>query len=319
MSQNVESLPVHVGVDLGGTNILARLVDPATGRSVGRKKAATPKSGPDDVLEAIIDAVRRLDGFDDALVVGLGVPGFVIDRTTVVRCANIEGWDSPIDVGARLSDALGKPVVVGNDVDCGALAEHRLGAGRGHRDLLAVFVGTGVGGGLVLDGRLVEGARGMVGEIGHVTVEAGGRPCGCGGRGHLEAYAGRAGIERRARELADGGTRNQLVDLAGTGAIKSRHISRALKDGDEVAHRLMSEAVDALALAIGNVVTLLDLPRVVLGGGVVDKLGQPFVDQIASSDSFGGLGSELCELRLAERLDDAGVAGAALLAADHVQ
>ena len=318
MSENVESLPAHVGVDLGGTNILARLVDPKTGRSVGRKKASTPKSGPDDVLDAIVDVVQRLNGFDDARVVGVGVPGFVIDRTTVVRCANIKGWDSPIDVGARLSHALGKPVVVGNDVDCGALAEHRLGAGRGQRDLLAVFVGTGVGGGLVHDHRLVEGGRGMVGEIGHLTVVPGGRQCGCGGRGHLEAYAGRAGIERRARELAEAGTRNQLVDLAGTGSIKSRHIARALEEGDEVANELMAEAVDALALAIGNVVTLLDLPRVVLGGGVVDKLGQAFVDQIVSSDSFGGFGSGLCELKLAERLDDAGVAGAALLAADHV-
>lgn len=308
-----------VGVDLGGTKILARLIDPATGRARGRAKLPTPAGGPDAVLAAVAEAVAQLPGADEAVAVGVGVPGFVVDGRVVVRCANIAGWDHPIDVAERLGTALGKPVAVGNDVNCGALAEHRLGAGHGVRDLLAVFVGTGVGGGLVLGDRLIDGARGMVGEIGHVTVQPGpqGALCGCGGRGHMEAYAGRAGIERRAREAAAAGQRNLLVDLAGTGTIKSRHIARALAEGDEVATRLMAEAADALALVIGNAATLLDLRHVVLGGGVVDKLGQPFLDQIAGSPSFGGLGPEVCELRLAERLDDAGVAGAALLAADR--
>lgn len=307
-----------VGVDLGGTKILTRMIDPATGRATGRVKAPTPRSGPDDVLDAIVGTVESLDGAAGAAAIGVGVPGFVIDRSTVVRCANIAGWDSPIDVGGRLSQAVGKPVVVGNDVDCGALAEHRLGAGVGIDDLLAVFVGTGVGGGLILGGQLVDGPRGMVGEIGHVTVTPGGRLCGCGGRGHLEAYAGRAGIEGEARRLSAAGRPSLLVELAGSGPIKSRHIARALDNGDEVAHELMAEAVTALALAIGNAATLLDLRRVVLGGGVVDKLGQDIVHQIASSEAFGGIGSELCELRLAERLDDAGVVGAAILASDNI-
>jgi glucokinase len=180
-----------------------------------------------------------------------------------------------------------------------------------------VFVGTGVGGGLIIGGSLVDGDRGLGGEIGHVTVVPGGRPCGCGGRGHLEAYAGRAGIERRARELAAGGRPSKLVELAGSGAIKSRHLALALDEGDEVADELLSEAVEALALVIGNVVTMLDLRRVVLGGGVVDRLGVAFVDRIGSSQGFGGMGSEMCELRLAQRLDDAGVVGAAMLAADR--
>lgn len=309
--------PTFIGVDLGGTKILARAVDPKTGAAAGRAKVRTPSTGPDDVLDAVVAVVSGLDAFEDASAVGIGVPGFVVDASTVVRCANIAGWETPIDVGQRLTAALGRPVVVANDVNCGALAEHRLGAGRGVDSLLAVFVGTGVGGGLVLHGAVVEGPRGMVGEIGHVTVQSGGRPCGCGGRGHLEAYAGRAGIERRARELAEAGRRTRLVELAGTGAMRSRHLARALDEGDEVAGELLSEAIEALALGIGNAATLLDIRRVVLGGGVVDKLGQSLVDRIAHSEAFGGLGSDLCELRLAERLDDAGVAGAAILAADR--
>ncbi|MCP4222652.1 MAG: ROK family protein [Actinomycetia bacterium] len=307
----------YVGVDLGGTKILARMVNPKSGKAVGRSKAPTPKEGPEAVLDAVVETVRSLDGFDEARAVGLGVPGFVIDATTVLRCANINGWDDPIDVGSILTKALDKPVVVGNDVNCGALAEHRLGAGKGFDDLLALFVGTGVGGGLVLNGSLATGSRGLVGEIGHLTVVADGRPCGCGGRGHLETYAGRAGMERRARELAADGRRNLLVDLAGTGTMKSRHLARALDEGDEVAQERLGEAIDALALVVGDAAALLDLRPGLLGGGVVDELGQDFVDQIVSSSAFGGFGPDICELSLAQRLDDAGVAGAAVLAADH--
>ncbi len=311
-------MTVVVGVDLGGTKILSRLVDPATGRARGRCKVATPGSGPHAVLDAVADTVEGLDGVEDAVAVGVGVPGMVVGGATVTRCANIAGWDHPIDVAAWLTERLDRPVVVGNDVDCGALAEHRLGAGRGVDDLAAVFVGTGVGGGLVQGGRLTTGRRGLVGEIGHLTVKPGGRHCGCGGVGHLEAYAGRAGIERRARKLAAQGRRNLLVDLAGTGPVRSRHLARALDEGDEVATEIMAQAADALALALGNMATLLDLERVVLGGGVVDKLGQSFVDQVTGSPSFGGLGPEVCDLRLAERLDDAGAVGAAMLAADRL-
>lgn len=219
-----------------------------------------------------------------------------------------------LPVAEPLSAALGKPVVVSNDVNCGAVAEHRFGAGHGSADMLAVFVGTGVGGGLILDDNLVTGQRGMAAEIGHLTVYPGGQECGCGGLGHLEAYAGRAGIERQARWLAANGQPNLLAQFADTGALKSKHLERAMYDNDPVAVSLVASAADALAVAIGNVATTLDLNRIVLGGGVVDKLGQPFLDQIEQSAVFGGFGPQVCELVLASRLADAGALGAALLA-----
>lgn len=307
-----------VGVDLGGTKILTRLVDTATGRATGQRKVPTPKDGPDSVLDAIVETVETLPGADEAIAIGIGVPGFVVDRSVVVKCTNIAGWDQPVDVGAKLTTALGRDVVVGNDVNCGALGEHRVGAGVGVDDMLAVFVGTGVGGGLILGGSVVDGSRGLVGEIGHVTVTPGGPQCGCGGRGHLEAYAGRSGMEQRAREAAEAGRANLLAEWAGTGSIKSKHLAKALDEGDEVARRIVDDAIDALALVIGNTATLLDLRRVVLGGGVVDKLGQAFLDRIAASPHFGGVGPDICELRLARRLNDAGVVGAAFLAIDNL-
>jgi glucokinase len=308
---------VVVGVDLGGTKILARAVDPSTGRAEGRVKVRTP-AGPEAVLDALVDTVEQLDGWSHAAAVGIGVPGFVTRDGVVARCPNIAGWDEPVPVAARLTERLGKPVIVANDVNCGAVAEHRLGAGEGLPDLLTVFVGTGVGGGLIIEDRLAQGDRGMAGEIGHVTVVPGGRPCGCGGFGHMEAYAGRAGIEREVRRRVAEGRRELLDELAGSGPIKSRHLAAGLEQGDDTTLELLAEAADALALVIGNAAALLDLERVVLGGGVVDKLGEPFLDQIRTSTHFGGFGPTMVELVAAHRLDDGGAVGAALMAADRL-
>lgn len=306
-----------VGVDLGGTKVLARIVDTETGWSEGRAKASTPRTGPADVLDVVVDTVKSLDGWDETDAIGIGLPGLVGEDGVVTRCPNIAGWDNPVAVSATLSASLGRPVAVGNDVNCGALAEHRVGAGQGVADLLAVFVGTGVGGGLVLDGHVRSGARGMAGEIGHITVRPGGRPCGCGGSGHLEAYAGKAGLEREIRARGAAGVSSMLVRQAADGPIKSRHLAKAIDDDDELAHELMNDAADALAQGIGNVASMIDLQRIVLGGGIVDKFGDWFLEKIVASESFGGFGSTVCELRLAERLDDAGVVGAAMLAGDQ--
>ncbi len=280
---------------------------------------STPTGGPKSVLDAIVGLVEQLDGAGEAEVVGVGVPGLVDTDGVVARCPNIAGWDSPVKVKTKLEAALGRPVVVSNDVNCGAVAEHRAGAGKGVDDLMALFVGTGVGGGLILGGRLVVGSRGMAGEIGHMTVIDDGRVCGCGERGHLEAYAGRAGMQRESRRLAAAGRSSKLTELTSGGPIKSRHIAQALAEGDEITHQLVDDSVKALAIGIGNVATVLDLRRVVLGGGMIDRLGQPYLDQIAGSLSFGGFGPTVCDLALAQRIDDAGVLGAALLAADRIE
>jgi len=307
-----------IGVDVGGSKILARLVDPVTGRAVGRVKKQTPIDGPDSVVKRIVKTVTGLENWDSATAIGVGMPGPVKPGGIAGPCPNIEGWDSPIDLAVRLRDQLNKPVIVGNDVNCGALAEHRLGAGKGHPDMLAIFVGTGVGGGLILDNRLVAGSRGVAGEIGHVTVEPGGRPCGCGGHGHLETYAGRAGIDAEMRRRTKKGANKLLLSLVGGSPLKSRHLAAGLDAGDPLSSALVEDAAHALARVIGNAATLLDLPLVVLGGGIVDRLGEPFLHQIRNSDDFGGYGSEITELVLAQRLDDAGAVGAALLAADQL-
>ena len=306
-----------IGIDLGGTKIYGVRVK--GGEVAGEAKVKTPvHGGPLAVVDAIVAVVRDLGG-EKGEAVGVGAPGMVDPASGVVkRAPNLPGWIEPFALGPALSEALdGASVAIENDVNVGALAEHRSGAGEGATDMLAVFVGTGVGGGVVLGGELRRGPTGMAGEIGHVTVQPGGRPCGCGGQGHLESYAGRAAMERRARELDGQGRDTVLVSLAKTKRMTSGVWAKALDAGDEVAIELIDEAVDALGVGIAGAVTLLDVPLVVVGGGLADRLGAGFVGRVEQAvriNLFGGVSTAIRVVP--SRLGDQGGAiGAALLAA----
>lgn len=266
-----------VGIDLGGTKVQGVRLD---GDEVAADvKVATPGGGPEAVVAAIAECVERLGGAD---AVGIGAPGAVdVERGEVVRAPNLAGFDARVPLAALVAEATGAArVVLDNDVNAGTLAELRLGAGRGSTDLLGVFVGTGVGGALVLDGTLRRGPTTLAGEIGHMIVREGGRSCGCGLRGHVESYAGRASMEREARRCHAEGEPTALVDLAGDGRMKSGVFAKAVAAGDAVAVRLLDEAVEALGAGIAAAAALLDLQLVVVGGGVTDKLGPPFVGRV---------------------------------------
>jgi glucokinase len=308
-----------IGIDLGGTKIYGVLLQ---GDKVkGDAKRKTPRQGgPAAVVDTIVQVVDDLGGVSAVKGVGVGAPGPVDHEAGVVRQApNLAGWqEQDVALGPMLGKALGGAlVVVENDANVGTLAEHERGAGRGASDVLGVWVGTGIGGGLVLDGRLRRGATGFAGEIGHTLVQAGGRRCGCGGLGHLEAYAGRASMEREARERAAQGTPNKLVELAGDGRMTSSVWASALEAGDMVAVELIDGAVNALGVAVANAVTLLDLERTVIGGGLADRLGPTFVGRIEQSarDQFFAQ-SSVARVVPAALGDQAGAIGAALMVAD---
>ncbi|HEY3240558.1 MAG TPA: ROK family protein, partial [Acidimicrobiia bacterium] len=270
-----------IGVDLGGTKIYAVALDGEKVVAEGKRKTPT-QGGPLAVVDVMAAVVSELGAGQEVEGVGVGAPGVVDPADGTVRQApNLPGWMEPFGMSAALSESLGgTPVEVDNDVNVGTLAEHRMGAGRGAENLLGVFVGTGVGAGLVLDGELRRGPSGAAGEIGHTIVRRGGRTCGCGGRGHLEAYAGRAVMERRARELEAKGRDTVLVDLARARRMTSGVFVRALAAGDPVAVELIDDAVAALGAAIASAVALLDLPLVVMGGGLADRLGPAFVSRV---------------------------------------
>jgi glucokinase len=312
-----------IGIDLGGTKVFGVVLE---GNEVtAEAKRKTPvTAGVDGVVETIAEVVDDLGGPDAAGGVGVGAPGIVDHaRGSVRRAPNLHGFDDEVGLGARLAKALGGvDVRLDNDVNVGVLAELRMGAAEGARDLLGVWVGTGVGGGLVLDGVLRRGPSGIAGEIGHTVVHPGGRMCGCGFPGHLEAYAGRGSMEREARERHAHGAATVLVDLAdgGPGRAPGRMTSgvwtKALAGGDAVAVDLIDDAVTALGAAVVSAVTLLDLAVVVIGGGLGDKLGPSFAGRVeqAARDALYVRGSPL-RVVSAQLGDRAGAIGAALMAA----
>ncbi|GAC1539195.1 MAG: ROK family protein [Acidimicrobiales bacterium] len=280
-------LPLVAGVDLGGTKIQVAVLDGT--EVVGQARRPTPSTNAEEVMDAIVGAVSEAvaaSGRDVAELgaVGIGTPGSVDTSTGhVSMSSNVPGFSSDVALGPTVSGALGGvAVVVDNDVRVAVVGEFVRGAGRPYRNLLGVFMGTGVGGGLVLDGVVFRG-RGSAGEIGHTVVKRGGRRCPCGRRGCLEAYAGRLALEQAARRRVDRGMRTSLFDIMerkGKDRLSSSVIARALERGDPLTVRLLDQAVRALGIALANAQNLLDLEAIILGGGLGDRLGAPFVERV---------------------------------------
>jgi glucokinase len=279
---------VRGGIDLGGTKIQAAIVD--DGKVVADARRPTPtKGGPEDVAAQMTEAMKEaaeaakletgsLEG------IGVGSPGDVDENTgTVAGARNLPGWEGSFPLADKLSDALGAPVKVGNDVQVAVNAEKKLGAGRPYKSFIGVFWGTGVGGGVILDGKEWLG-RGAAGEIGHMVIKLGGARCTCGRRGCLEAYAGRGAMEIEARREHDKGTKTDLFKIMkkkGHVRLTSGIWERALDDGDKLAEKLIDRAVKALAAGIASAVNLLDVEAVVIGGGLGVRFGEPYVKKIS--------------------------------------
>jgi glucokinase len=279
------------GIDLGGTKIQAVVVDEAH-EVLGSARHPTPATGgPADVAWAMVGAVREaLDtagvGPGELSAVGVGSPGVVDDEAgTVTSARNLPGWEGTYELGEKLETALDAPVALSNDVNVATQAEFVLGAGKPYRSILGVFWGTGVGGGIVLDGQLWEG-RGGAGEIGHVVVKSDGRRCPCGRIGCMEAYAGRGSMEARAREKVDDGEKTVLFDIMAERnktRLSSSVWSRSLERDDKLAHHLVDRAVDAIGVAVASSLNLLDVEAVIIGGGLGLRLGDPYVEKIRAA------------------------------------
>jgi glucokinase len=312
------------GIDLGGTKIQAVVVDDDSA-VLGQARHPTPTAGgPPDVAAAMAAALREAStaaGLEPAALAGVGVgsPG-AIDATagTVADARNLPGWDGPYPLAATLGEQLGTRVALGNDVQVATDAEVALGAGRGYASLLGVFWGTGVGGGLVLDGRPWLG-RGAAAEIGHMVIKRGGRRCPCGRHGCMEAYAGRAALEARARRRHEDGEHTDLFKLMkhhDRTRLTSGIWARALDHGDTLAIELIDEAVLALGAGIASAVNLLDCEAVVIGGGLGVRFGEPFVERIAAAmQPHLFVDERPPDVKLASLGDLGGAIGAALLAA----
>jgi len=280
------------GIDLGGTKIQAVIVD-EDHSVLGQARRPTPiDGGPKDVAgemaQALRDAAKAAELEPAALKgIGVGSPG-TIAGGDVSSARNLPGWEGTFALAAALESALeaeGIAIEIGNDVQVATDAEFSLGAGRPYDSLLGVFWGTGVGGGMILDGKSWAG-RGGAGEIGHMVVELDGARCTCGRRGCMEAYAGRAAMEEHARKLHEKGRHTDLFEL-----MKERERTRltsgiwerALHHDDELAIEIIERAIRALGAGIASAVNLLDVEAVIIGGGLGVRLGHPYAKRIAKA------------------------------------
>jgi glucokinase len=281
-------LPARGGIDLGGTKIQTVVVD-GRNKVLGQSRRPTPTDGgPPGVAAAMAESLR--DAADqagwetDSLTgVGVGSPGEINARSGVVSQAkNLPDWGGGYPLGPALSEALGTRIKIGNDVQVATDAEFALGVGKEYESLLGVFWGTGVGGGLILNGQPWLG-RGSAMEIGHVVVKRGGAKCPCGRRGCMEAYAGRYAMEIEARKRVDAGERTDLFNIMekrGRTRLTSGVFERALKHKDTMAEELIERAIKALGTAIASACNLIDPEAIVIGGGLGVRLGERYLDDI---------------------------------------
>ncbi len=276
------------GIDLGGTKIQTVVVN-ASNQVLGEARRPTPtKGGPQDVADEMAACLREAaeaGGVDVAKLTGVGIgsPGDANEKTGVVSGAkNLPGWDGEFPLADVLSKDLGAPVKVGNDVQVAVEGEFHLGAGKDDKTVLGVWWGTGVGGGLVLDGKPWLG-RGAAGEIGHMVVKEGGAHCPCGNRGCMEAYAGRMAMEARARKEHESGTKTDLFKIMkerDRDRLTSGVWERALKKGDKLAEELVDRAIVALGAGVASAVNLIDPDTVILGGGLGVRFGETYGPKI---------------------------------------
>lgn len=303
--------PVAIGIDIGGTHLRAAIVT-AEGRLVDQVRHDTPARSSERLLEVLTDVVG---GFGGDLPVGIGIAGLVSPDGTVRYGPNIGIRNAPLarDLGRRLA----RPVTVVNDGSAAALAEQRVGAARGHRDVVMITLGTGVGGGLTIDGRLVVGRSGYAGEVGHVIVADGGRPCPCGNRGCIEAYASGTAITVTAVELLrDRGDNSSL--LHDVDSLDGRAVTDAARRGDALAREALTVVGEWLGVALASMVNLLDPEVIVIGGGAATDSAPwllPAAEHSMSRRLVGAAYREAPSLEPALLGDDAGTVGAGLFAA----
>lgn len=321
-----------IGVDFGGTKVLASVVDVDSGKVRGTAKKKTDSSdGPDELMMRIYEVARKAASkakvdMDGLAGICVGIAGQVdTKRNILVGTANLSRSVVNLEMGRLLNEELGIPAIIRNDVQIAAAGESRFGAGKGIDDFVVVFVGTGIGGGIVRNGEIMKGAAGNAGELGHTTVQVDGRVCGCGARGHLEAYASRTGMTKAMMGEMRRGRSSVLSELLpnvrpadpDVPAIKSGLIRKALARDDAVVREIVEEGGRYLGIGLANVVNFLNPTRIILGGGVIESVDEFFgaAERETRKQALTHAGAEV-EIMRAGLGDFSGVVGAAVLVAD---
>lgn len=313
------------GVDLGGTSLMAVVAD-AEGHVLGDAEADTPQSPGDprpvirEIIKTVAKAARKADiAPEELLALGVGVPGTTDPETGfVAKAVNLHWIDVPL--GKLLLAETGLPSFIAGDVQVAITGEHTYGAAKGARSAVGVWIGTGLGGGLVIDGELYRGHCGAAGEIGHMVILEGGPPCGCGRNGCAEALCSRTAIERDIRAAIDAGRKSAVLEIMAArkkDRLTSGVLKKALEAGDEVVNEVLARTQMHLGVFVANLINVMDPEVVVIGGGLIEKLGDKFVAPIRARAQAevmrrpGGVPSKVVASALG---DHAGPLGASVIA-----
>ena len=305
--------------DFGGTNLRAALVG-ETGDVLVRHEVSTPAdTSPEAVLERIGDLLAEVRdrGEDPPVAASLAVAGLIdAERGIVMVSPNIPAFRN-LALTGPLSERLGIPVSIENDASAAALGEHRFGAGKGTRHLLHATLGTGIGGGLVIDGRLYRGAQGLAGEIGHIVLDPAGPPCGCGFRGCLEAIAGGVAFGRRAQRLVESGSAPILAEIAAGRPATAGHLAEAARRGEPPAIAEIRNGGHSIGIGLGSIVNILNPDVVTLSGGLLG-MGDFLLDPLRAAMASLAYGPAAnTPIRTSTLGEDAGLLGAAAVALAH--
>ncbi|HET9529254.1 MAG TPA: ROK family protein [Blastocatellia bacterium] len=311
-----------LGLDLGGTKVSAAVLD-GEGNIISRARAKTRAWRDDEEVFATISRVghRAVERAGIPVTrlsaLGIGTPG-PLDPVSgyIIEAANLRFRNFPL--GPRLAEEFGCPVTVDNDVNAGLYGELKMGAARGANDVIGLFIGTGIGGGIIANGELYHGFSRNAGEFGHMIIQAEGPRCGCGRRGCIEAIASRTAMTRDLKKAIKRGEKSQLAKLLEkkNENITSRDLKQAFDDGDQLATKTVLRTAKYLGIAIGSLINVFGPQVVVLGGGVIEAFGQSLIERIDRAARKIAFEFAIKDVRIikAELGDDAGVIGAAMLA-----
>ena len=324
-----ESKPdYYVGVDLGGTKILAGVFKSSLECTASSKLSTKPQRGVDKVIERVARCVQ--DAVDEADLslkqvagIGIGAPGAVdFDEGTVIFAPNMEGWKN-VPLKKELEKALGVPVFVENDCNIAALGVYVAELKAKPKNVLGIFVGTGIGGGLILNGQLFSGFNHTAGEVGHMVLEINGPKCGCGNKGCFEALASRTAIFQRIKEGVKQGEKTLLTDMLGDGLgdMRSGDIRKAIRRGDKFVDKVLEEASEYIGIATANLINILNPEVVVLGGGVIEALQDEMMGVIVETAKDYAMPGTMKDVEIvaSDLGDNAGITGGAVLAQRHTK
>ena len=309
-----------IGIDLGGTKILIALIDRENGTVIEHVKKKTKKEkGPENIIKKMVCGIEELllltsKQLDEISSIGVGAAG-QIDRKNgiIIAAPNLDCYD--LNIKKLLNEKFDIPIFVGNDVEIATIGEQKFGAGKGYNDFVCVFVGTGVGSAIVKDGKIILGATGTAGEIGHIIVDLNGRQCACGAHGCLEAYASRSAIERRIEGALKKGRKSCILDYLEPGkSITSSMIQKSIEREDELVLQCVTEASEYLSGGLASIINFINPELIILGGGLIEAVDYFYQKTIkkARAKSLPVPASKI-QFKKAALGDYSGVTGAAFL------